>query len=294
MEKESTMKQGLEKSPGLSKTQLVQISQLEAICNQFEGLAMKMNWSRLQNRSSNEINDFLYYDDDKLVGYLALYIFNSREAETMAVTHPEYRRRGIFKQLLAEARGELIKRNVPSLLFINEQASSSGAECMKAIGANYEFSEYKMILRQALKVNQRPELQLRLARPDDLADLARMEEICFDLPLEDTRQHLEKDMADRRRRILVAMLGTEKIGKIHMLIGEETYISAFCVLPQYRGQGYGKTILSQAVEQLAAEDHHNISLEVESKNRNALSLYERCGFQIVTAYDYFRLPVKTE
>ena len=95
------MSQYLEKSAGLSESQLAHISQLEQSCNHFEGLTMKLNWATLSSRPINEVNDFLFYVDDKPVGYLALYIFNKSQAEVSAMTHPNYRQQGIFKQLLA-------------------------------------------------------------------------------------------------------------------------------------------------------------------------------------------------
>ena len=71
----------------------------------------------------------------------------------------------------------------------------------------------------------------------------------------------------------------------------ETYISAFCVWPEYRRRGYGKIILTRTLELLLAERHPNIVLEVACDNDHALALYEQCGFRTVTAYDYYRLPV---
>ena len=287
------MSQRLEKSYGLNETQLAQIRHLEAACNRFEELTMKLNWSRLQQRPANEINDFLFYEGGELRGYLALYHFNGREAEVSAMTQPEYRRRGLFKQLLAAARAELSRRGIPDLLFICEQPSESGQHCLAAIGATYEFSEYKMNLQQWVQPPPLSiELQLRPAQLEDVEDLARMDELCFETSFIETKRHLERDLVDQRRRTLVATAGPIKIGKIGVLMAEEeSYIYAFCVLPGYRRRGYGKMILTRTVEQLVAEGWRPISLEVACANEQALGLYQQCGFQVVTAYDYYRLPV---
>src|SRR5512139_1707526 len=133
------MKQGLEKSYGLSQMQLAQIQQLELACNEFEGLTMKLNWNTLTNRPADQVNDFLYYVDDILVGYLALYGFNQHEAEISAMTHPHYRQQGIFKRLVRAGGLELQQRQVPNFLFICEQESSSGRQSVQALGAVYEF-----------------------------------------------------------------------------------------------------------------------------------------------------------
>jgi ribosomal protein S18 acetylase RimI-like enzyme len=290
------MSQRLEKRAGLSESQLAYIRQLEQSCNQFEGLTMKLNWATLRSRPTNEINDFLFYEDDnKPVGYLALYTFNKKEAEVSAMTHPDYRQRGVFKQLLATAQAELKKRNIPDILFICEQVSASGTNTMKGIGAGYDFSEYKMNLKEAVKATSKPELLLRPAYREDVADLARMDEICFDVPVGVSESYLASKLSDLRRTILIATVGTKPVGKIQVLITDsETYISGFCMFPEYRRQGYGTMILTDTVQQLVTRGHENITLEVEANNRSALSLYEHCGFEVTTAYDYYRLPVKKQ
>src|SRR5262245_34367398 len=106
------MRQFIQQSFGLSQAQLADIRQLETICNQFEGLTMKFNWNTLQDRPPDQGNDFLLYAAGQLIGYLALYGFNYKEAEISAMTHPHYRRQGIFKQLLAAAATELRQRGV--------------------------------------------------------------------------------------------------------------------------------------------------------------------------------------
>lgn len=287
------MSQHLKKNAGLNQSQLAHIRQLEQICNQFEGLTMKLNWATLRSRPTDEVNDFLFYINDKPVGYLALYIFNKRQAEVSAMTHPDYRQRGIFKQLLAAAGSELDKRDIPDFLFICEPASVSGTNAMKAIGAAYNFSEYKMDLKAAAKATSKPELQIRPAYREDIADLARMDEICFDVPVGVSESYLKEKLSDLQRTILIATVGSKVAGKIQVLIAEsETYISGFCILPEYRSKGYGTAILTDTVQQLVTRGHQNITLEVEANNRSALSLYERCGFEATTAYDYYRLPLK--
>lgn len=287
------MNQRLEPSPGLSPRQLDDIRRLEERCNAFEGLTMKLNWSRLKNRPPDEINDFLFYAGDRLVGYLALYVFNPREAEVAVAVHPDYRRQGIFRRLLAAARQELQRRRTPDLLFICERPSASGAACMQALGAKYDFSEYKMNLIEAVEPSPAPaEFLLRPARPEDAPDLARMDELCFGNPAAETMKQLERELVDGDREFLVALQGAEKVGKVRISKGEgEVFITAFCVLPEHRRRGLGRAILTRTVAQLVAGHRQPISLEVATDNAHALSLYERCGFQTSTAYDYYRLPV---
>lgn len=290
---ESPMSLTLEPSYGLNPTQLAQIQQLEGVCNQFEALTMKLNWMTLHDRPKDQQNDFLAYADEQLVGYLALYGFNQREAEISGMIHPAYRRQGIFKQLVALANTELKARSIPNMLFICEQRSTAGKACLQTLMAHYEFSEYKMRWQEPVAfVAGASALQLQPAEPEDIPELVSLDELCFGVSTEAAQRWLAQDMLDPQRRVWLVMLGSAKIGKINVWSNEtETYISGVCIRPEYRGQGHGKTVLTRVLEQLATENHTQVVLEVACENEHALSLYQQCGFRTVTAYDYYRLPV---
>lgn len=287
------MTHGLIAARGLSATQLDQISQLARQCNQAEGLIMKLNWNRLRNRPEEALNDFLYYADGQLVGFLGLYIFNQREAELSVMVAPQQRRQGIFSRLLAEARREVARRNIPSLLFICEQNSTGGQAAMRAIGAAYEFSEYRMDFQPETPPLAVPDsrVQLKAATPADIPVMAVMDEACFNVPANTSAAELIQNGSKQSRLIL---LDDEIIGKIQILPQpEQTFIAGFCILPAFRGQGYGTAILSRIVADLRAQGQQRLALEVETKNDRALNIYRRCGFAVTTAYDYYRLPANS-
>ncbi|MNY72621.1 ribosomal-protein-alanine N-acetyltransferase [compost metagenome] len=62
------------------------------------------------------------------------------------------------------------------------------------------------------------------------------------------------------------------------------------MLPEIRGKGYGRQILSQTITALKQQDHaEHIKLEVSVENEKALGLYESCGFATKNANDYYVL-----
>jgi ribosomal protein S18 acetylase RimI-like enzyme len=281
------------KSFGLTANQLAQIDQLAAICNTHEELTMKLNWSRLNNRPPHETNDFLACAADQLVGYLALYAFNDREVEVSAMTHPDFRRQGIFARLAKEARREIARRGIPDLLFFCERKSTAGITALQAIGGQYETSEYRMDLRQNVPPVAVPAgLQTRPARAEDIPLMAHMDNLCFGMPIEETTKNLQADLVEgNRKQATIITVNGETVGKIYVVHGgPDVYIGAFCMLPEHRGKGYGKAVLSQTVANLTAQGHKNITLEVATENDNALLLYQHCGFETTTAFDYYRLP----
>src|SRR5215469_8150586 len=94
---------GLLKIAVLSETQLAEVERLAHVCNEDEGLDIKLNWNILRGHLRIGVTSFLHYEDGQLVGFLALYQFNSDEAEVSGMVHPEFRRTGIFTQLVRAA-----------------------------------------------------------------------------------------------------------------------------------------------------------------------------------------------
>ena len=52
--------------------------------------------------------------------------------------------------------------------------------------------------------------------------------------------------------------------------------------PAYRGAGIGPRLISEALRVLGAAGVRGVSLEVEARNEDALALYRRFGFEVVT------------
>jgi len=59
---------------------------------------------------------------------------------------------------------------------------------------------------------------------------------------------------------------------------EYAFISDLVILPAYRGQGLGRTLLRTAEEYARRHGATTFKLEVLAKNEGALSLYQRHGF----------------
>ncbi len=200
--------QGLVKKQHVTKSELDAIKQLSTICEDYEQLHMRIGWSMLQHRPATSVLDFLYYLDGMLVGYLALDNWGIDEKEAVGMVHPDYRRRGIFRSLLAAASAENKPLGMERLVLVCEHSSSSGLAFVKATGASYDFSEHEMVLadfQQRLAFDDR--LSFRQATLQDVDQLVTILVDSFNDPEERVRHRVTRSLQDPQRRYYIATFG---------------------------------------------------------------------------------------
>lgn len=285
-------KQGLLWTQGLTASALQEIMQLAEICQQHEHLTMKLNWNTLRNRPQQETNDFLYYENGMLVGYLALFCFNTQEAEVSGMVHPGYRRRGIFSRLFQAAAEEVQRRNIPQILGIVEHISQGGQAFARRLQGRLHHSEYKMTLAEPRLASTDIEgLTFRRSQGEDGMILAHITAVAFGIPRSEVTWYSQGPQ--EARPSYLAQLGDIYVGKLDVNLGEQdALILGFGVLPEFQGRGYGRRLLAYTIQEMLKLGKRQISLEVVTENQNALALYQSCGFQTVTSYDYYSYPVR--
>jgi ribosomal protein S18 acetylase RimI-like enzyme len=317
------VKEGMFKKKIWAGDELAQARQLLDICNTYEGLYLKLDVEMLRSRLGKETNDFLYYEDGKLVGLLAMDEFGDEERELTGMVHPEHRRKGIFSALFAAAKEEAKSRGTERLILVCERFSHSGQGFVAAIGAAYDFSEHKMVLKD-FKVGTRSiessidRITLRKAGSEDVETLSLISAASFGQFVEGTKRHILENMQMPRVQYYLGMLGNvdpfladvsrgerseEAVGCLNLFEAEREYgIYAFAVLPQYRRRGFGRQMLEQIIKEVHArnvcfdvsrdERSLDIALEVETQNENAIRLYRSCGFVEVTTYGYYNVDLE--
>jgi ribosomal protein S18 acetylase RimI-like enzyme len=214
--------------------------------------------------------------------------------EVCLLVHPEHRRRGIGRRLLGRAATACRRRGAPELLITADERSAGGEAFALAVGARYRFSEYRMELERVPENRPWPmPVRLRTATPEDAAAFAHVGAAAFDDPQQDARtRRVGAGMREPHHRYTLAELDGRPIGTIRVSVYEGTvYLTAFGVLPELQGQGFGRQILTRTVRRLAAEGRSPIRIEVETGNRNALGLYRSCGFREIAGYAYYALDL---
>ena len=277
------------------------IKKLEMICyeKQKTNLKLELRFKKYQSENSikNKIMiEFLYCENEMLVGYLGLGNFGGDIVEVTGMVHPKFRRRGIFKKLYLIAKEEWKKICPSDVLVLCDHTSESGLAFINNIGAEYVSAEYKMCLnRNSLVVTNEHTIKLRLATIEDAAEINRQTSIYFgshEKEADDERSEISTEepsiKIDDNFISYMAEIKGENVGKIHISITDnEGFIYGFGVLPNFRGAGYGREILCCALEILKEKNVDNIFLDVATENKNALELYESCGFQEVSVMDYY-------
>ncbi|MGH2478331.1 MAG: GNAT family N-acetyltransferase, partial [Ktedonobacteraceae bacterium] len=166
----------------------------------------------------------------------------------------------------------------------------TGQAFVRSLGAAYDHSEYKMVLEKPIMpARLEPRLQFRPAIPDDLPLLAHITALAFDLPEDDVNWYVAEKLGQAEHGFYVGELEGTVIGKIDVSYSAHGgHIYGFGVLPEHRGRGYGRQILARTVQEILARGQQQITLEVATTNKNALSLYQSCGFKETGSYDYYR------
>lgn len=278
---------GLVARPTLTAREVEEIRALLDLCNAHEGLDLKLTPSVPPYGADDGIGDLLYYEDGRLVGYCRLE--GKSEVELCGMVHPAHRRRGIGRALLAAATDECRRRGASHALLICEEASRSGRAFVAAIGAQYTFAEFRMELDSLQKRAAGDDrLQMREAGPEDVEALARIRTAAFGSAEDAAARSIAREMRDPHQRFYLAWLDETPVGSLKVFfVDDRASIYAFAVLPDHRGRGIGRQILTLTLEMLLVEGWRRIGLEVLTDNHMALALYRSCGFRETTTYGYY-------
>lgn len=280
-----------------SEKEYKEISKLEEICSLQDKTNLKLELDYRLNVSKNSqlglkcINEFLYYIEDKLVAYLGISSFGgSNIGEINGMTHPDFRRKGLFKKLFELAIDECTKRNFNKLLLLSDGNSSSGVEFIKAAYGKYDFSEYRMRLINKTSLQSINCISLRKAGKQDGIEIGRQNAVYFNHSEE--CECFPKEEEELNNITYMVELNYVTIGKIRVnYIDNSAFITGFGIVPSFRGKGYGKAALISALRLINKKNIYEIELDVECKNDAALNLYKACGFEEKSVMNYYKYNI---
>lgn len=289
-------RQGLVALRVVDQRDLDAIRRLAVLCDERDGLDLKLAPAlRSSEHEQGWVHDFGYFACGELVGYCSL--DGDLEVELCGMVHPEHRRRGIGRSLLAAARTECARRSVRELLLICEQQSVSGQAFLATFPNTYAFAEQEMDLRIAADAPLSPPapiegLRLEQATYRDVDGIATVTSAAFGDPLEHIKRRVEDDLRHDPHSVFVARLGDEIVGTLKLYtLPEKIGIYAVGVHPNQQRRGVGKWMMLEAIEHARRRGHTRFGLEVDPDNTPAVALYRSLGFALTTTYGYYQLPV---
>lgn len=273
---------------GLTQSRLDTIRDLEGICKNNESVHLKLNWSMLEHRDPREANDIFYYDNGVTIGYLGIYCFSkaAREYEITGMVNPDCRRQGIFSAMLGEAERECRRRGAKKLSLVMDSNSASGQEFIRTSGYKLEHTEYSMRLERG-QWNTAGEIYLtfRKASLRDAKELAFIDSMCFECPMNEAASYYEEGL---NGDFYIAQIDGKPVGKVGITEEHDGgYICGLAVVPGSRGHGFGREILSFALDRIFERLHDAAILEVDTDNKTAISLYKSTGFNTVATFNYY-------
>jgi ribosomal protein S18 acetylase RimI-like enzyme len=277
----------------ITEKEYSEINQLQELCyakdqtNLKLELDYKLHVSSISKIGSNRTNEFLYYVNNKLVAYLGISCFGENIGELNGMTHPDWRRNGLFHKLFLLAANECAQRNFSKILLISDGKSTSGIEFIKSEGGIYYSSEYRMRLQNSTTHEDIYPVSLRPATKEDHKEIANQNMIFFNDPPESENAPIEEDAPN----IITYMveLSDVVIGKIKVEYSDTSaFIFGFGIMPDYRGKGYGKAALKETLRTIQEKNIPEAELDVVCTNSNALNLYKACGFEEVSIMNYYQ------
>ncbi|MTK06025.1 MAG: GNAT family N-acetyltransferase [Hungatella sp.] len=290
--------------------QLIHMLEIQCIQNDQITLKLELDYklSDAQNRTADalisDINEFMYFNGEELIGYIGICSFGgiTQPLEITGMVHPEYRRQGIFSKLMELVVAECRKRNAEGILALCDKKSISGQGFLKKINAVYKFSEFEMYLNhksyEMLEKQQPSGITFRKAVNADASEITRQNMIYFGDDSEEENEDSEdsgillpEEEEKRGMTIYIAEKEERIIGKVNLQMsdGGTGGIYGLGVLPEFRGKGFGRAILTFGVEKLKDAKATEVMLQVAAENGTALNLYKSCGFQKTSVMDYFEL-----
>jgi ribosomal protein S18 acetylase RimI-like enzyme len=274
---------------GLSPGDLRELAELEARVLAADGGRLKLEWRVLRSRAGQDVEDVLWWEEDRLLGFLGLYSFEATTVEIAGMVDPAARRRGIATELLDAALPICRERGYQRALLVTPRGSIAGREFAQNRAAVLEHSEHALVLLQAPTEGPTdPRLTLGTATLADASELSRLLAAAFGEPAIDLAGSLAEDSA----RTVVVELEGAPVGTIRVTRDDHTAgIYGFAVDPAWQGRGTGRDVLRRVCRELRDEGIRRISLEVAVENDHALALYTSLGFNQTTTEDYYEFPL---
>jgi len=299
----------IEMKAAITKEDYNNLKELEAVCTKEDiNLKLELEYKLSQQSLTAEaqaltekdfrsscMKEYIYYSQGRPVSYLGICNFGGNVYELNGMTHPDFRNKGIFRRLYEHAFTECRLANKKSLLLLTDGNSPSGNSFVKTVGGVLSFSEYRMELLAGEYAARNNDLNNGLsqvvlveAQPGDISLLHECDKLLFG----DEENEEEAEYISSIDNSYLIKKEDITIGKIKIDFSENTgFIYGFGILPDYRGLGYGKAAIGEALKEIFSRGLEKAALDVAAANDRALYIYTGNGFKEVSVMRYYEVKV---
>ena len=129
-------------------------------------------------------------------------------------------------------------------------------------------------------------LGFRLMALEDIPRVHQIDQLSFSLPWPEKSYHFELT-ENPSSLALVAELSSNNSAPVVIgmsvvwIIIDQAHIATIAIHPDFRGQGYGKRLLTETLLRSTQRGAHMATLEVREGNRIAQQMYQEFGFTVV-------------
>lgn len=278
----------IEQTNRLTEEQSKEIRELERICTEADGADSRISLDNGINFVKDMDCFFLLYEGGSLRGLISVFAPMQDVAEISSCVHPEYRRQGYFRSLLAAACASLMGHGYERLLLVHEASTPVGKAIAQKWGLEIEHSEYLLHYKGGIPASQDDRITVRLAQESDIPQMAQLSSDTFGEKLNEARNLIESAFKDENRHNFVVLMDGDMVGIGGVNTGDpELYIFGLGISPQHQNKGIGRVMLQKIIAELQKSYDRGIVLEVDSENARASHLYTTSGFEVRTQYDYY-------
>ena len=246
------------------------------------------------------VNDFIWFDERGLVGFLGIYGFRPDQVEMCGMVHPDARRQGVFSTLFDAAMSELRSRGAQQVLLVVHRGYEAGAAFARSVGGAIEHSEHRMALRrEPAPVIFDPLVSSREARPEDASFVMACVGEAFGLSVTTGRR---EELRTLYLRKAVRGPGQYAGHRIRAQSRSERFVSiATTTLPASTGSRCCRSSRAAGSDARCCPiwpgtclrtAHGTSRSRCRRSNDAALRLYLSCGFDVMGTEDYFAVPVR--
>lgn len=230
---------------------------------------------------------FTYEDGKSLIALLFVFAPGRDEIEVNALVHPEYRNKGVFRNLMREAAHTASDCGYSKGLFVCGRESATGQGVVRHWGCELDHAELQMScgIPAADEYNN---VEVAEAREADIEELSCLGAAAFDMDKEFERELIKNSLAADDRIQYVANCDGKMVGLCAAAESEgKMMIFGLGVHPYERRKGYARALLARAAADAVKKGIHELCLDVDEDNPAAIALYESFGFKTTGCTEYY-------